>query len=198
MSGSLVFRSGVGTQMLIVSSSSTAEKSVVARSFPEFTRGPSTELGMSPTYESPAFTRFVFSWLRSIPVTVKPALAYSTASGSPTYPRPTIPTRAVRDRIFSSRTFAVDSIAGCASGISPPFSHSGPFRKNRQRGPPFSGGGRSPKMTCALAPRQSGASRYAGLMAQNEQEFERLKAKYQPAIDLMQQLQVRLQNLHLD
>lgn len=53
-------------------------------------------------------------------------------------------------------------------------------------------------MTCALAPRQSGASRYAGLMAQNEQEFERLKAKYQPAIDLMQQLQVRLQNLHLD
>jgi len=35
-------------------------------------------------------------------------------------------------------------------------------------------------------------------MAQNEQEFERLKAKYQPAIDLMQQLQVHLQNLHLD
>ena len=36
MSGSLVLRSGVGTQMLMVSSSRTAEKSVVARSLPAF------------------------------------------------------------------------------------------------------------------------------------------------------------------
>ncbi len=48
MSGSLVLRSGVGTQMLMVSSSSTAEKSVVARSLPDSTSGASVELGMSP------------------------------------------------------------------------------------------------------------------------------------------------------
>ena len=35
-------------------------------------------------------------------------------------------------------------------------------------------------------------------MAQNEQELERLKQKYQPAIGLMQQLQVRLQNVHME
>ena len=39
MSGSLVLRSGVGTQMLMVSSSVTAAKSVVARSLPDFTSG---------------------------------------------------------------------------------------------------------------------------------------------------------------
>src|SRR6516162_887974 len=39
MSGSLVFRRGVGTQMLIVSSSTTAAKSVVARIFPASTKG---------------------------------------------------------------------------------------------------------------------------------------------------------------
>ena len=60
MSGSLVLRSGVGTQMLIVSSSSTAEKSVVARSFPDSTSGASVELGISPIYDSPAFTMAVF------------------------------------------------------------------------------------------------------------------------------------------
>ena len=45
MSGSLVLRSGVGTQMLMVSSSSTAEKSVVARSLPDFTSGPRVDAG---------------------------------------------------------------------------------------------------------------------------------------------------------
>jgi hypothetical protein len=35
-------------------------------------------------------------------------------------------------------------------------------------------------------------------MAQNQQEFERLKQKYHPAIDLMQQLQVRLQNINME
>ncbi len=49
MSGSLVFLSGVGTQMLMVSSSSTAEKSVVARSLPVSTSGLSVALGISPT-----------------------------------------------------------------------------------------------------------------------------------------------------
>ena len=48
MSGSLVLRSGVGTQMLMVSSSRTAEKSVVARNLPDSTSGASTALGISP------------------------------------------------------------------------------------------------------------------------------------------------------
>ena len=48
MSGSLVLRKGVGTQMLMVSSSRTAAKSVVALSFPELTSGARTELGISP------------------------------------------------------------------------------------------------------------------------------------------------------
>ena len=45
MSGSLVLRSGVGTQMLMVSSSSTAEKSVVARSLPDSTSGAEDRAG---------------------------------------------------------------------------------------------------------------------------------------------------------
>jgi nucleoid-associated protein YgaU len=35
-------------------------------------------------------------------------------------------------------------------------------------------------------------------MAQSNQEFDRLKQKYQPAINLMQQLQVKLQNINME
>lgn len=35
-------------------------------------------------------------------------------------------------------------------------------------------------------------------MAQNNQEFERLKQKYQPALTLMQQLQVQVQNINME
>jgi nucleoid-associated protein YgaU len=35
-------------------------------------------------------------------------------------------------------------------------------------------------------------------MAQNNQEFERLKQKYQPALNLMNQLQVRVQNVNME
>jgi LysM repeat protein len=35
-------------------------------------------------------------------------------------------------------------------------------------------------------------------MAQNNQEFERLKLKYQPALNLMQQLQVQVQNINME
>jgi LysM repeat protein len=35
-------------------------------------------------------------------------------------------------------------------------------------------------------------------MAQNNQEFDRLKQKYQPAINLMHQLQVQLQNMNME
>ena len=62
----------------------TAEKSVVARSLPARTISDSTLLEISPTYDSPAFTLFVFSACRSMPVTWKPALANSTARGRPT------------------------------------------------------------------------------------------------------------------
>ena len=47
MSGSLVFRNGVGTQILIVSTSAIRAKSVVADSLPEATCGPSTDVGTS-------------------------------------------------------------------------------------------------------------------------------------------------------
>ena len=35
-------------------------------------------------------------------------------------------------------------------------------------------------------------------MAQSDQSLERLKQKYQPALNLMQQLQVRLQNINME
>ena len=35
-------------------------------------------------------------------------------------------------------------------------------------------------------------------MAQNNQEFDRLKQKYQPALNLMDQLQVQLQNVNME
>ena len=84
MSGSLVLRRGVGTQMLMVSSSSTAEKSVVARILPDSTSGARTELGMSPNVGVAGVHAAGLSSLMSMPVTVNPALANSTASGNPT------------------------------------------------------------------------------------------------------------------
>ncbi len=35
-------------------------------------------------------------------------------------------------------------------------------------------------------------------MAQDNEDFQRLKQKYQPAVTLMQQLQVRVQNINMD
>ena len=51
MSGSFVLRSGVGTQMLIVSSSATHEKSVVARSWPSATSRATSSVATSGMYE---------------------------------------------------------------------------------------------------------------------------------------------------
>src|ERR1035437_8343402 len=126
ISGSLVLRRGVGTQILMVSSSRTAEKSVVARNLPDSTSGARTALGISPIYESPALTRRTFSSLISMPVTVNPARANSTARGSPTYPSPTTPTRARRVRIFSAKICAVapGKVSSADSVIEPIFSHS--------------------------------------------------------------------------
>ena len=53
----------------------------------------------------------IFRWSRSMPVVWKPALASSTASGRPTYPRPTTPVRARRVSIFSSSDAASADIS---------------------------------------------------------------------------------------
>src|SRR6266568_4681937 len=67
-----------------------------------------------------------------MPVTVKPALANSTARGRPTYPSPTMPTRARLLRIFSARISAVAVVERiCGSVIKLVFSHRG----RKRRGP---------------------------------------------------------------
>src|SRR5215472_618804 len=114
MSGSLVFRSGVGTQMLIVSNSEMTLKSVVAQSLPALTSASTSDGATSCTYESPALTLATLDSIKSIPVTENPALAYSTASGRPTYPSPTIPTRAVRVPILLASASAHD-VTGAAT-----------------------------------------------------------------------------------
>src|SRR5690349_5775146 len=58
----------------------------------------------------------VFDRSTSKPVTSNPALENSTASGSPTYPRPMTPTRACLLRIFSRR-FNVCLNSACGNGL---------------------------------------------------------------------------------
>ncbi len=50
---------------------------------------------------------------------------------------------------------------------------------------------------CGTVPRADAPPGYSADMAQNNQDFERLKQKYQPAMNLMQQLQVQLQNVNM-
>jgi hypothetical protein len=80
----LVFRSGVGTQMLIVSSSAMTENSLVARKRPASTCSRISASFVSTMYERPAAIASTFRSSRSMPVTRKPARANSSASGSPT------------------------------------------------------------------------------------------------------------------
>src|SRR5579862_1096510 len=96
MSGSLVLRSGVGTQMLIVSRSATTSNLVVADRRPALTSAATSAEGTSGMYDSPREMAAIFRASRSMPVTLNPQRANSTASGSPTYPRPTTPTCARR------------------------------------------------------------------------------------------------------
>ena len=97
MSGSFVLRNGVGTQMLIVSSSFTIEKSVVASSLPAFRKATTSAVATSGMYERPCSMASIFRASRSMPVVSNPAFASSTARGRPTYPRPTTPVLARRD-----------------------------------------------------------------------------------------------------
>ena len=72
MSGSLVLRSGVGTQMLIVSSSATTPKSVVARSVPAGDAGARRPRSGRPGCTTcPALIASIFRASRSMPVVVE-------------------------------------------------------------------------------------------------------------------------------
>src|SRR5436190_17684373 len=64
----------------------------------------------SGMYDAPRLIVATFRASRSIPVTVNPLRANSTANGNPTYPRPTTPTRASRDFRRSSRQVASSDI----------------------------------------------------------------------------------------
>ena len=72
MSGSLVLRSGVGTQILMVSRSRTTEKSVVAPKRLSLTSFAISAEGTSWMCDSPRFRPVIFDCWTSIPVTVKP------------------------------------------------------------------------------------------------------------------------------
>ena len=84
MSGSFVLRSGVGTQMLMVSRSFTTAKSVVASSVPQSLRVLTSADGTSGMYDRRSSMACTFRTSTSMPVVWNPALASSTASGSPT------------------------------------------------------------------------------------------------------------------
>jgi hypothetical protein len=68
MSGSFVFRSGVGTQMLMVSSSLTMEKSLVASSLPAARRAWTSAVWTSGIYERPSAIASILRVSRSMPV----------------------------------------------------------------------------------------------------------------------------------
>jgi hypothetical protein len=99
-SGSRVFESGVGTAIAMQSGSLIRFSSVVAENLPAFTNFARRSDGTSWMCEVPLFRRSVTRLLMSNPMTVKPASAISMARGRPTYPRPTMPTTAVRSWAF--------------------------------------------------------------------------------------------------
>src|SRR5712692_782313 len=101
MSGSRVFRSGVGTQMTAASARSKSANSVLGRSFSRSSKGRSSASGTSWTCERPARIAEILLASVSIPATVNPPLANSQASGRPTYPSPITATVAVRPLNFS-------------------------------------------------------------------------------------------------
>jgi hypothetical protein len=68
MSGSFVLRSGVGTQMLIVSSAATTEKSVVASRRPASRNACRVAVGTSGMYERPSVSVSTFRASRLTPV----------------------------------------------------------------------------------------------------------------------------------
>ena len=83
-SGSPVLRSGVGTQMLTASAFRQAAKSVVAESLPAFTRRATCRRGNVQDVALAAVDGLHLLGIGSMPITLKPASAKTTASGRPT------------------------------------------------------------------------------------------------------------------
>jgi hypothetical protein len=80
----LVFRSGVGTQMMTASRPRTRPKSVVAVRRPAFTKGFSRSVGKSFVCDTPRATSAARRGSTSMPTTAWPASAKAAASGRPT------------------------------------------------------------------------------------------------------------------
>src|SRR5712692_9516851 len=121
MSGSLDFPSGVGTQMTIASASpSESTVDLTTRRLP-WTRAAKSPLGTSSIGLTPAPIRSARLGSASTPITEKPVFAKATASGRPTYPRPMMPTVAVRlsSRSLSSvaMAFMRDLLAHAGDGL---------------------------------------------------------------------------------
>ena len=102
MSGSFVLRSGVGTQMLTVSSSFSTAKSVVADNRSGARSAATSSLDTSGMCDCPLLITCTLRASTSMPVVTKPARASSTASGNPTYPEPNDAHPRLPVSIFSS------------------------------------------------------------------------------------------------
>ena len=75
-------------------------------------------------------------WSTSIPTTRNPASASPTASGSPTYPIPITPTRAVRFSIFSASLFLFHAMGTPVKRSAPIYAETGSeFNRNCNRAP---------------------------------------------------------------
>jgi hypothetical protein len=84
MSGSLVFLSGVGTQMMMASHSFRRRKSVVAVQLPSPTHFSTFSAVTSTMYERPAFISAVLGLIDLEPDSIETFNANSTINGRPT------------------------------------------------------------------------------------------------------------------
>src|SRR5712675_1360720 len=92
--------------MFTVSNVEITAKSPVAIKRPAAVSSATAVDATSGTYDAPRRIVATLRSSRSIPIAFKPQRANSTARGSPTYPRPTTPTRAWRDVRRSSKRAA--------------------------------------------------------------------------------------------
>ncbi len=84
LSGSRCSPSGVGTQMMMASQARRPSKSVVALSRPAFTASATRSAPMCLMYDWPREMASTFFGSTSKPVTLNPASAKTSPSGSPT------------------------------------------------------------------------------------------------------------------
>src|SRR4029077_14602113 len=93
------------------------EKSDVAENCPDRTGAAISSSETSTMYDVPDWIARTLRSSRSIPVTRNPAFASSRASGSPTYPSPMTPQRALRRSILSINScICVSPDGGTAAG----------------------------------------------------------------------------------